>query len=119
MLKLADQAQIHIALEPIDMRKSINGLTVAVVDRLSMDPQSQHAFVFRNKQKDKVKLLLWDRNGFVLYYKRLEKGRFQFPKGIQEGQQTISHEQLKWLLAGLDFITMGQFPELEHSAQFY
>jgi transposase len=114
MLSLSSDVAVHLALEPVDMRKSINGLTIAVVEQLAMKPQGRHLFVFRNKAVDKIKVLFWDRNGFVVYCKRLERGRFHWPRDQGEAQ-AITAEQLKWLLAGLDFMTMGQFPELDYS----
>jgi transposase len=114
MLSLSSDVAVHLALAPVDMRKSMNGLTIAVVEQLGMTPQGRHLFVFRNKAGDKVKVLFWDRNGFVVYYKRLERGRFHWPRDEGEAQ-AITAEQLKWLLAGLDFVTMGQFPELDYS----
>jgi len=114
MLSVSPDVDVHLALEPVDMRKSINGLTIAVVEQLALKPQGRHLFVFRNKAGDKVKVLFWDRNGFVVYYKRLERGRFHWPRDQGEAR-AITTEQLKWLLAGLDFVTMGQFPELDYA----
>lgn len=94
--------QVYLVTGVTDMRKSINGLSIIVSDTLSLDPLSQAWFVFCNKQRDKLKILFWDTNGFWLYYRRLEQGRFQWPKK-EESQAAISIEQrqLQWLLSGL------------------
>ena len=85
-----------------DMRKSINGLSVIVADQLELDPLSQAWFVFCNKQRDKLKILFWDTNGFWLYYRRLEQGRFQWPQnGECPNAMSIEARQLQWLLSGL------------------
>ena len=83
MIELPHDIKIYMAVQPINMRKSFDGLAVIVQEVLKQNPLSSHLFVFRNKPADKIKLLVWDRNGFVIYYKRLEKGRFKFPKPSQ------------------------------------
>ncbi len=106
---------IYLASRAIDMRKEINGLSLLVAERLEKSPQAAAVYVFDNKQKDKVKCLWWDKNGFVLYYKRLERGRYKIPKVLPEVAMTLNKEQLSWLLAGLDFHLMQEFPELDFS----
>ena len=64
---------------PVDFRCQIDGLTLLVAAQLNQDPTSGHLFIFRNRQANKLKLLWWDQNGFWLFYKRLEKGKFKFP----------------------------------------
>lgn len=108
---------IYLATKPIDMRKEINGLTLLVADVLQHSPQSLSVYVFYNRQKDKVKCLWWDKNGFVLYYKRLERGRYKIPS-LSDEILFLSDEQLSWLLAGLDFHLMSQFPELDFTHYF-
>lgn len=118
MIILNEETRIYIYSKPIDMRKAIDGLSVFIVESLSMPPQSGDVYLFRNKKGDKIKCLYWDKNGFVLHYKRLEKNRFKFPKHFETTCITITHEQLSWLLAGLDFILMHQFPEINFSNYF-
>jgi len=113
MLTLDDSLKIYLSLDPMDMRKSINGLSICVLEDLAHNPQAQALYIFHNRARNKIKCLLWDRNGFVLIYKRLEKGRFQFAKELSGGVYELSHQQLTWLLAGFDFIRMGQYPELQ------
>ncbi len=118
MLKLREGVKIHVGLEAVDMRKSIDGLSALVVDEFSIKPTCGHIFLFFNKAKDKVKILFWDRNGFALYYKRLEKHRFCVPKDLDESRIEITEAQLFGLLAGLDFMLMGEFSEINYS-NFY
>lgn len=94
--------QVYLVTGFTDMRKSINGLSIIVAEQLELDPLSQAWFVFCNKQRDKLKILFWDTNGFWLYYRRLEQGRFQWPKGNEcSGAMGIEARQLQWLLSGL------------------
>ena len=96
-----------------DMRKSINGLSIIVSDTLALDPLSQAWFVFCNKQRDKLKILFWDTNGFWLYYRRLEQGRFQWPTGDEEHIAIgIEQRQLQWLLSGLSVTSHTRHPTL-------
>jgi transposase len=75
---------IHVYHDPVDMRKSIDGLAAIVELELERSPFAPALFVFCNRQRDKVKLLYWERNGFVLWYKRLEKQRFKWPKRLRD-----------------------------------
>ena len=113
MLTLRENIEVHFCLLPIDMRKSIDGLSALVVDFFECSPQIGNVFVFYNKPRNKIKMLLWDRNGFVLYYKRLERGRFKL-KDKKDGSIVLTHDQLNWLLAGLDFTLMHDFSELNY-----
>ena len=79
MLSFDAHTRVYIAAEPLDFRKQIDGLALAVQETLQLDPFSAHLFVFTNRTRDKLKLLYWHHNGYVLLYKRLKKGRFQWP----------------------------------------
>lgn len=94
---------VHLASEPVDMRKSIDGLAALVSDHLSLNPLDGQLFVFYNRQRDKIKILYWQNNGFCLWYKRLERERFQIPATLPAASVAMSAEQLSWLLSGLDF----------------
>ena len=118
MLKILENTKIFVSTTPIDMRNSINGLSAKIGDVFSESPMSQHLFIFYNKARDKVKLIFWDRNGFVLYYKRLEKGRFKLKKSIDNNTMEITEDQLNWLLAGLDFQLMHKFNEINYSEYY-
>lgn len=102
MLTLETVQQVHIATGFTDMRKSINGLAVLVTSVFQMDPFSESWFVFSNRHRDKVKILRWDYNGFWLYYRRLERGRFRWPSSENTQTMAISRRQLQWLLDGLN-----------------
>ncbi len=100
------QGEIYLIAGHTDMRKSINGLSLIVSDTLEMDPLSRAWFIFCNRQRDKLKILFWDTNGFWLYYRRLEKGRFQWPVIDTEMESiAITQHQLNWLLSGLSLST--------------
>ncbi|MCL4155522.1 UNVERIFIED_CONTAM: hypothetical protein GTU68_000446 [Idotea baltica] len=101
MLMLPPSVRVFIATEPADMRCSFNGLTARVQYILKQDPFSGHLFVFRNKRRDRVKILFWDRSGFCLWYKRLEKGTFRFPDGSEEHSE-VEAAELALLLEGID-----------------
>lgn len=92
--------QVYIATGATDMRKSINGLSIMVAEQLELNPLSGHLFCFCNRKRDIVKILYWDRNGFCLWHKRLEKDRFQWPENRAEVID-IQGRELSWLLDGL------------------
>jgi transposase len=115
MIRLKEGMKIFVSAEPVDARKSIDGLTCLIPDRFNDNPQSGNLFLFFNKAKDKVKILCWDDIGFVLYYKRLEKHRFAVPKLIGHSHLEITEIQLQGLLGGLDFMLMRKFTELNYS----
>ena len=118
MLKVRSGIQIYASLLPIDMRKSIDSLSALVIEEFQNDPQSGHLFLFFNRGRDKVKIIYWDRNGFVLHYKRLEKHRFVVPRLTDRMHLVITEVQLNGLLAGLNFEIMGDFSEIEYDKIF-
>lgn len=96
-----DSVKVLIYNQPVDMRRGIDGLSIMVSDELQELPTSGSLYVFYGRSKDKLKVLYWERNGFCLFYKRLEKGRFKLPApGCQA--MAVSKQQLRWLLDGLD-----------------
>ena len=107
-------AQVYLALGSTDMRKSINGLSILVQEHLEMNPLSGHLFVFCNRSRNMVKVLYWDRNGFCLWHKRLEKHYFTWPESVQEVME-IDQRQLGWLLEGLDMCRMRAHETLRYS----
>jgi transposase len=114
MLKLREGIKILVSVEPIDARKSIDGLSCLIPDKFCDNPQSGNVFIFFNKARDKVKILYWDHNGFILHYKRLEKHHFVIPKVSDAGHLEITESQLYGLLAGLDFLLMRQFNDIQY-----
>jgi transposase len=102
MLNAAIIESVYLARGSTDMRKSIDGLAILVQMEFNLDPFSSSLFVFCNKQRNKLKILHWDTNGFWLYYRRLERGKFHWPSGYSgSGPYKISRRQLNWLLDGL------------------
>ncbi len=91
--------RIWLSTSPVDMRRSFDALAEHVRTILAGDPMSGHLFVFRNRTSQRLKILWWDQDGYVLYYKRLERGTFQFP-GSGGKSVAICAEQLKLLLCG-------------------
>lgn len=96
-----DGITVYVCVEPIDFRKQINGLSALVQDVLSLDPFSKHLFVFRNRRRDRAKILYWERSGFVLWMKRLERERFHWPRG-NSATVMLTGQELNWLLDGFD-----------------
>jgi transposase len=102
MISIGSHTRVFLAAGVTDMRKSIDGLSVLVVDELESDPLSSHLFVFCNRLRDKLKILYWHNNGFWLFYRRLERQRFWWPDANETVAIEISDRELTWLLEGLD-----------------
>ena len=107
MIGLAHGIRIHLCTSPTDMRRGFDGLSGMVTTLLEQDPLSGHLFVFRNRNRDKLKILYWDTDGLAIWYKRLEQGTFQFPTDGRNGEESqtgvqITHSQLSLLLGGID-----------------
>lgn len=85
-----------------DMRKSFNGLTGIIQNEIKLDPYSRSLFVFCNRKGNLLKIVYWERNGFCIWQKRLEKDRFPWPRD-EKSVLEITHEELNWLLNGIDF----------------
>lgn len=95
--------KIWICSEAIDFRKQINGLINIVIDDLEKRPNDGSLYLFKNRQANKIKMLFWDRNGYFVGYKRLEKGRFDFPRD-EMGALKITPEELFNLVSGMPVI---------------
>lgn len=93
--------QVYVAVGSVDMRKSIDGLSALVAREFDLDPFGGRLFVFGNRRRNMVKVLYWDRNGFCLWQKRLERERFRWPESGAEVLE-LEQRQLQWLLDGLD-----------------
>lgn len=107
-------ASVYLYMEPVDMRKSIDGLAALVECEMALSPALEALFVFCNRGRDKIKLLYWERNGFVVWYKRLEKQRFRWPRDSDFTYHKRTGRELNQLLDGLDI--WGQKPH--RSIQF-
>jgi len=102
MLTLSPAVRIYVALGPTDLRRAIDGLAALVRERLAQDPLSGHLFLFRNRRGDRLKVLAWDRSGFWILYKRLERGTFAWPDEDATGVVEMRGADLALLLAGVD-----------------
>ena len=116
MRKFRQTESVYLCTRPVDMRKSINGLAGIVQGSFQLDPYDGDLFVFCNRNRDKIKVLQWDQDGFVLYYKRREKGRFPWPLEKEaDGRIRISRKDLYRLLGGL---VMEQFVQRRNYAAY-
>lgn len=102
MLTLPPSVRIFVAAGGTDMRRSIDGLAAIVRDQFGLDPLSGHLFLFRNRRGDRLKILVWDRSGFWVLYKRLEQGTFAWPEKGEEGPVELRAAEFMLLLSGVD-----------------
>lgn len=105
MLTLPPSVRIFLAAESVDMRRGHDGLCAIVRNQWKLDLFAGHLFVFVGRRGDRCKILFWDRGGFVLYYKRLEKGRFRVPR-VSPGASSVVMDatELAMLLDGIDVV---------------
>ena len=102
MIHSLEKYRIFIKPGNTDFRKAVNGLSLIVEEQMNEKLFEKSLFVFCNKSKDKLKILYWDDTGFCLWYKRLEKNKFPWPKSEKE-KQILSYKELQMLLKGIDF----------------
>ena len=105
---------IYLHRNTVDMRKSINGLSLIVSEEMELDIFGRYLFVFCNRRKNKLKVLYWDETGFALWYKRLEKDKFRWPLKLEEEVIALSAEQLQWLLTGYDILKLKPHKKLQY-----
>jgi len=96
------QLRVYVATRPVDFRKGMDGLALAVQEMMGLDPFCGAAFVFRAKRADRIKILIWDRTGMVLVHKRLESGTFVWPQ-VRDGVMRMSPAQFSALFEGIDW----------------
>ncbi len=106
-----DEIHVYLCRDRVDFRKQMRGLSVLVQEELELDPFSSHLFAFCNRRRDHVRVLYWERNGFAMWQKKLEKDRFPWP---DQGEATIivGRRELGWLLDGIDFFRLRPHEEL-------
>jgi len=115
MMRPSNELQaVYLCREVVDFRKGINGLAALVEEMLQEDPFSEHLFVFCNRRRDRVRILYWERNGFCLWMKRLEKDRFKWPRAMLEDVITLNGQQLNWFLDGYDLGVMKPHRSLHY-----
>lgn len=111
MLSLSGGVRVFVCTQPADMRRSFDGLCGMVQDIVKQEPLSGHLFVFRNRNRDRLKILYWDRDGLAIWYKRLEQGTWQFPtdlRSVSEAGVEISTDELSLLLSGIDLKSVAR-----------
>jgi len=113
MKALTHFPQIYLYPQIVDFRKYIDGLTSVIMEQMLLDPFSESIFIFTNKRKNKIKMIYWDKTGFALWMKRLEKDRFIWPKNIDQNVVQINQSQLEWLLEGIDIWKIKKHKHLE------
>ena len=111
------ELKIYLALGATDMRKSINGLSILVNENMKLDPFSGSIYVFCNRRQNMIKVLYWDRNGFCLFHKRLEKDKFRWPSSKKD-VITITKQEFSWLMDGLEIYQKKAHKSLKYSAIF-
>ena len=105
--------QVFLHRQPVDFRKSIDGLAAIVETGMQLSPFSKQLYVFINKRRNRIKILFWEDNGFCLYYKRLEQKQFHWPKSLEDETVLLSGQQLNWLLDGfnLNYLMLTPSPQ--------
>ncbi len=104
MKMFIEPSDIHLHRLPVDFRKSINGLALIVEYEMALPVMSGALFLFCNRAKDKIKILYWDKTGFALWYKRLEKHKFKWPNSSNDQAMELTQQQLAYLLDGFDIV---------------
>jgi transposase len=116
MTQLANMTEIYLHRDVVDFRKSINGLMMIVEDEMKLSPFNGALFIFCNRARDKLKVLYWDETGFCLWYKRLEKDKFKWPGQSNVAIMSLTEQQWRWLLSGLDLTKMQGHQPLAYEA---
>jgi len=114
MKMFVDVVEIHLHRDAVDFRKSINGLQLIIEQQMELSPFEDALFVFCNKKRDKLKVLYWDQTGFCLWYKRLEKDKFKWPRKNELSTLNLSGDQWNWLLSGYDINKMQAHQPLHY-----
>ncbi|MCP4552970.1 MAG: IS66 family insertion sequence element accessory protein TnpB [Bacteroidetes bacterium] len=109
--------KVYIALGITDMRKSIDGLSILVSEKLKLDLFSGHLFVFCNRNQNMLKILYWDKRGFCLWHKRLEKNKFKWPRSKEE-VMAVGTQELSWLINGLNIHQKNAHKSLKYTTVF-
>ncbi len=119
MIGLVHGVKVYLCTRPTDMRRGFDGLSGMAQSLMEQDPLSGHLFVFRNRNRDKLKILYWDHDGLAIWYKRLEQGTFQFPtdgkvtEELKAGVE-VSSSDLSLLLGGIDLRSVRKRKRYEY-----
>lgn len=111
MLTIAAGSRVYLASHPVDLRRGHDGLCALVSGTLKLDPYEGHLFVFVGRRGDRVKVLFWEHGGFVVYYKRLARGRFRLPPIADDADRVVlDGTELTMLLGGFDLTRSRRQP---------
>ena len=102
MKAVSSFTKVYLHREPVDFRKSINGLGAIVQEEMELDPFSNHLFIFCCQRRKRIKILYWDKTGFALWYKKLEEDLFPWPKDSAEEVLELKPRELEWILEGIN-----------------
>ncbi|MGB3946919.1 MAG: IS66 family insertion sequence element accessory protein TnpB [Bacteroidia bacterium] len=111
------RGSIFVCGAPVDFRRAVDGLCALIIEHFESQPQ-QGIYVFYNKNKNRLKILLWHHNGFMLIYKRMEKGRFPFIFSSQGNRILLEENQLQGLLLGLDWQRISDWKDINFESYF-
>lgn len=114
MRSLKSFTDVYLCRRYVDFRKGINGLASFVQDEIELSPFDGALFIFCSRSRDKVKILYWDRSGFALWHKRLEKEKFKWPKKMSDEVIILDVTELEWLLDGFDITKMKPHKTLSY-----
>jgi len=112
MIRPDNEMRVHLCRDVVDFRNQMRGLSVLVEEELELDPFSAHLFAFCNRRRNHIKLLLWERNGFVLWQKKLETDRFPWPRDHSTEVIELTGRELNWLLDGMDVFALKPHGQL-------
>lgn len=115
MLKLESFTGIYLYRGQVDFRKSIDGLSSIVGQEMGLDVFGRHLFIFCDRRKKRLKVLYWDSTGFAMWYKRLERDKFMWPKNHGDEVIMIDAQQFAWLLKGYDIWKMKPHEKVSYS----
>lgn len=116
MFAISSEVKVYLYSKKIDMRKQLDSLLMLIKAEISIGVQDKVLYIFYNKGMNKIKGILWDGNGFILVYKRLEAGVFYLNEVIEDLE--LSNEQFRWLLSGFDFIKMNKRQKLNYEEYY-
>lgn len=113
-----DAPTIYLYRQPVDFRKAAQGLAAIVVQELGHDPFAGALYAFTNRQRNKIKCLYWEDNGFALYYKALAEEKFHWPVKAEDDVMPLTGQQINWLLDGYDIRLLTGHKKLHYEALF-
>ncbi len=114
MKSVSEFSSIYIHRAPVDMRKSINGLSIIVDQEMQLDLRQNSLFIFCNRRRTHIKILYFDKSGFALWFKRLEEAKFPWPKDIEQHTIKLSVNELNQMLEGINIWTRFKKVHFEH-----